>query len=162
LTLLVCGACQAQNSKNSKKKVKTLRTAYIEPDIYANVPHKLLNVRSNDTFYIEKDIDLGGDVFEIPVGVTLVSKGGVVKNGVLYGNNTTIEKSKPLFENITIRGSWDVRNISTSLFKSLSSDNALRNLIALANPNVYNTIVIEKGDYWFSLVHEAECGLVIP
>lgn len=162
LTLLVCGACQAQNKKNSKKKVKTLRTAYIEPDIYANVPHKLLNVRSNDTFYIEEDIDLGGDVFEIPLGVTLVSRGGVVKNGVLYGNNTSIEKSNPLFENITIRGTWDVKNISTSLFKSLSSDNALRNVIALANSNVDNTIIIEKGDYWFSLVHEAECGLVIP
>ena len=160
--LIFCVICTVCKVQLLQKEGKVLVTQNSKSNTHKNVPHRLLNAKPNTTFFVYKDIDLKGNAYDIPPGVTLESKGGVIKNGELYGNNTSIRNIKTLFDNITIRGTWRVKYISTSIFKTLSSDNELRNVIALANPNVDNSIIIEKGEYSFSFSHEAECGISIP
>lgn len=79
--------------------------------------------------------------------ISLKKKHGVIKNGILIGNNTRINAEGTLFEKVTIKGVWNVPEISTTLFADLSYENALRDVVALANPKVKNRIVIEKGEY---------------
>lgn len=96
---------------------------------------------------IDKDIDLEGKECIIPKGNTVVFNGGVIKNGILDGNMTKIECKGKAFDRVTIKGSWNVPEISTNLFVNLDYVNSLRDVVALANPRVKNRIVIEKGDY---------------
>ena len=107
----------------------------------------IIGIDDGDRIRIDKDIDLKGKVCKIPAGRTLVFKGGMIKNGILHGNMTKIECNGKAFSKITIKGSWDVPNISTNLFANLSYENSLHDVMALAHPNVLNKIVIEKGDY---------------
>lgn len=96
---------------------------------------------------IDRDIDLGGSMCLLPKGMTLVIKGGILKNGTLKGNMTKIKCQGKAFNKITIKGSWDVPNISTSMFVDLNYENALKDVFALANSKVKNTISIECGHY---------------
>ena len=96
---------------------------------------------------LKRDIDLKGKACIIPEGLSLVGRGGVLKNGTLIGNGTKIEAETALFSNVIIKGGWVVPNISTKLFKDLSYDNSLRDVLALSSSSIENTITIEKGDY---------------
>ena len=107
----------------------------------------VLGIVEREQIRIDKDVDLKGCVCKIPVGKTLVFKGGIIKNGVLHGNMTKIECKGKAFNRVTIKGSWDVPEISTKLFTDLNYENALRDVVALALPEVKNRIVIEKGEY---------------
>lgn len=100
-----------------------------------------------DRLLIDKDVDLKGSICVIPKGFTLCAKGGVIRNGVLVGQHTKIDTKSVLFDRVTIKGSWNVPEISTRFFTHLDDENALRNVMALASPKVKNKIVIEKGNY---------------
>lgn len=99
---------------------------------------------------LDKDIDLEGKIALIPEGVTLGAGKGRIKNGTLIGCNTKIKSTAPLFQNVHIKGVWDVPVISTSLFDDLGYVNSLQDVIALSNPNVKNHITIEDGCYQVS------------
>lgn len=103
----------------------------------------------NSVYTLLVDINLDGKSYLIPEGVTIVQKKGVIKNGVLIGNGTIIKANNAIFDNVTIKGSWNVNKISTSLFKDLSYKNALRDVMALTSPNVHNDVIIEDGRYVF-------------
>lgn len=96
---------------------------------------------------IVQDVDLKGAVCIIPKEKTLFFMKGTIQNGTLIGNNTRIECKKNAFDKVTIQGKWNVPEISTKLFKKLNYENALKDVIALSNPRVKNTIVIEAGEY---------------
>ena len=97
---------------------------------------------------IKKNIDLKGKVCNLTEGTILVFKGGMIKNGILIGNMTKIEcNDGKAFDKVTIKGSWNVPDISTKLFADLSYENSLRDVVALAHPKVHNKIEIEKGIY---------------
>ena len=83
----------------------------------------------------------------MPKDITLCAKGGMLRNGIVVGNGTKIQGKDKLFDKVIIKGSWNVPDISTKLFVDLKKENALRNVMALANPKVQNRIVIEKGIY---------------
>lgn len=104
-------------------------------------------IEANQIFEIIHDIDLQGRVINLPNGVTLISKGGYIMNGHIVGNNTKIESTNTLFDNVTIKGTWVVPVITTSLFGSLNDTNSLQNVFALANPNIHNKVIIEEGNY---------------
>lgn len=123
-------------------------------NIHVSSDVKLENVGYSDLGHIEHnriiinhDVDLKGMECRIPSGRTLVFKGGVIKNGILNGNMTRLECKGKAFDKVTIKGSWNVPEISTGLFADLSYGNALHDVVALANPKISNRIVIEKGDY---------------
>lgn len=99
---------------------------------------------------LNKDIDLEGKTALIPEGVSLVAGKGRIKNGTLVGCNTKIKSTAPIFQDVHIKGVWDVPIISTSLFGDLSYENSIQDVIALSNPNVKNRIIIEEGSYQVS------------
>lgn len=112
-----------------------------------NVGYTYLGQIKHNRIIINHDVDLKGNVCKIPVGKTLVFEGRVIKNGILIGNMTKIECKGEAFDKVTIKGTWDVPEISTNLFATLDYENSLRDVVALAHPKVKNRIVIEKGDY---------------
>lgn len=124
--------------------------------------YKMLPIKANKTYTLESIWDLQGETYMLPEGVTLKSIGGVFKNGILIGNNTKIEPEQRLFDKVRIEGMWDVPEITTSYFVDLNYVNSLRDVLALANPVVNNTILIEKGKYWVSVSKSSECALTIP
>ena len=97
--------------------------------------------------FVTKDVDLNGATKIIPEGYTLKIKNGVIKNGTLIGNETKLLYEGTAFDHVRIKGRWKVPQISSSMFEDLSYENALQDVLALANPKVKNTITIEKGDY---------------
>ncbi len=109
-----------------------------------------------------QDLDLEGKTYQIPKGVTIRQKGGVIKNGALIGNRTKLISKKAIFDKVTIKGTWSVEVISTNLFKDLNYINSLRDVVALASPTVTNHIFIEKGNYIFSLDSKNKRGITIP
>lgn len=132
-------------------------------------PPKKLQVGSNDTIaittlgqvideyvMIEHDVDLGGAVCTIPHGKILVFKGGIVRNGILNGNETRIAAQGKVFDRVSIQGTWNIPEISTGLFIDLKYENSLRDVIALSSPSVKNTIIIEEGDYTVKVGSESE------
>ncbi len=97
--------------------------------------------------YVESDVNLKGGVCILPKGMILCQKGGVISNGTLIGDGTKIVGGNVLFDKVIIKGTWNVSNISTRLFANLDEVNSLRQVVALAHPDVQNTITIEEGDY---------------
>lgn len=111
---------------------------------------EILGSIKNGVITIDKDIDLRGHKCILPPYVTLTFNGGVVKNGTLVGNHTKLMGKSPYFERVRVIGVWDVPTINTTLFKDLSYDNSLKDVVALSNPSIENEIVIAKGEYFVS------------
>lgn len=107
----------------------------------------VLGIVEREQIRIDKDVDLKGKECKIPEGKTLVFKGGMIKNGILSGKMTKIECKGKAFDKVTIKGNWNVSEISTKIFADLSYENALSDVVALAHPKVKNRIVIEQGEY---------------
>lgn len=132
---LSCGFGSAEK----KSIIEKIETDTIESLILGTV--------DGDKIIINKDVDLKGNICKIPAEKTLVFKGGLIKNGVLHGSMTKIECKGKAFNRVTIKGSWDIPEISTKLFADLSYENSLRDVVSLAHPKVKNKIVIEKSEY---------------
>ena len=135
IVMMFCGAGNAEIIPKTREIVAETINATVLGTIDGN---KIL---------IEKNVDLKGRVCKLSAGKLLVFKGGIIKNGILYGNMTNIECKGKAFDKVTIKGSWNVPEISTKLFVDLDYENSLRDVVALAHPKVQNRIVIEKGDY---------------
>lgn len=124
-------------------------------DVKANVLHvteesvifEILGQHKGSEIIIKDTTDLGNRKCRIPKGVTLRFKGGIIKNGTLIGNETKIKTTKTCFNRVKIEGTWNVPVIKSSMFGDLSYDNALKDVVALANPEIKNKIIIEKGNY---------------
>lgn len=138
-------------SMNEQRKTQTENIDYILQTSES--------VLSGKPFFLDKVIDLKGKTFEFPEGASIVNKGGLFKNGTLVGNDTRIVAEGVIFDNIRIKGTWDVPVITTSLFKDLSYTNSLRDVIGLTNPNYHNTIFIERGSYSFDITDEEASGI---
>lgn len=130
--------------------------------VFTNQELALFRSSANSTYIIKKDIDLHGRSFEMPEGVTIVAKKGVIKNGTIIGNRNTIIQGKyPVFDNVTILGEWNVPNISTSMFKNLNYDNSLRDVLALTNPAIRNIVEIKDGCYRIKIEKSGGFGIVV-
>lgn len=141
ITVLASGSCVSMKEK--RMATGSGQTTEVLPTI---APQEL-GFAENTVALVKSDIDLKGRSCELPKGVTLKAEGGKIKNGTLVGNGTKIEGSTALFDKVTIRGTWAVPHISTRLFADLSYTNSLRDVVALANPSIKNTITIEPGNY---------------
>ena len=111
---------------------------------------------------ISKDVDLNGTTKYLPKDYILEFKGGIIKNGTLIGNQTKIKCSGNVFDRVNIRGTWNVPIISTSMFVNLTSENVLKDVLALANDKVHNTITIENGSYLVSAQKNDDICLSVP
>lgn len=110
---------------------------------------------------ITSDKDLKGKIWNVPKDVTLVVKCGVIKNGTIVGSNTKIKYSGVVFSEVRILGSWDVPEIKSSMFANLNYVNSLKDVVALANPQVNNRILIQKGVYRVSAQKERDACINI-
>lgn len=143
--IIVFGLMSASCSKSKSKEVVRINREVETPDtLWVDALGRV----ENGIFIIEHDIDLDGRVCLLPKGVILKKNQGVIKNGTLVGDFTKIQAEGALFDKVTISGSWDVPYITTKLFVDLSYENSLRDVVALAHPNVQNRVEVEKGEYW--------------
>lgn len=135
----------------------------IKPEVYGSMStYQLLGEVSDGIIVVKDTIDLKGSECRIPNDVKLIFKGGIIKNGSLVGNNTEIEReNNAIFDKITIKGSWCVPIISTSLFVDLNYRNSLKDLIALSHPDITNHIIIENGIYHVGVNGEKDVCLKI-
>ena len=133
-----------------------------EPLIRTNSLGQKFPAMAHSVYYLTKDIDLKGQTYILSEDVTIRQSGGVIKNGTLIGNKTMIHNSKALFERVSIQGTWYVENISTDFFVDLTYKNSLRDVLALASPDVNNKIMIKKGIYDISLDEKNKNGIMIP
>ena len=120
-----------------------------------------LNIKAGDVVEIKQDLNLNGQEVMLPSNVTLSFKGGVIRNGILTGNDTKIECNSYAFDNICIQGTWNVPVIYSKWFKNLDYENSLKNVLALSSPNVYNKVIIEKSTYDVSVSRNSETCLEI-
>lgn len=116
----------------------------------------------NKCLVVSKDVDLHGAIINLPEGFTLEIKDCKIMNGTLVGNQTKVSCSGKVFDHVHLNGTWNVSEIRTSMFVDLSYENALKDVLALAHPNVQNTIVIEKGDYQVTAHKNADVCLIVP
>lgn len=120
--------------------------AFSQSQTYAN-NNKILPIKPGSVYKLKSNWDLEGETYLIPKGVTLIPNGGVFKNGTLVGTNTRVDTCRSLFNHVAIKGTWIVPRISTRMFTDLDYINSLVDVLALANPDVKNKIIIENGDY---------------
>ena len=94
---------------------------------------------------IKKKVNLEGGTLELPKGVSLVfTTTGMIKNGTIIGNfNSLNGSSKKIFDNIEIKGTWNVAKINSRMFVNCSSSRLFSNLTNLSSDRYYNLIVIE-------------------
>lgn len=116
----------------------------------------------NSTVLVSENYDLQGNELKLPTGVTLNFSGGAFINGSIVGCDTKIiGKNYHIFDNVEIKGSWNVPLISSNMFTSFSKDNSLRNVIALTNKKINNKVIIEPGFYNFKFDKNEDTGLLI-
>ncbi len=126
------------------------------------VSYRAIGQLRNGIISVEKEVDLQGNVCSLPQGAALHFKGGIICNGTIVGNRTKIIANDSAFDHISISGTWNVPQISTALFRDLSYANSLKDVMALANPDIENIITIENGAYTVTAVEEKESCLTIP
>ena len=146
-TSLLLAKCGCLSAKQPSENVESI-TTIIEDSALNQSKYKILPIQANQTYTLNSNWNLKGETYVLPEGVTLKSRGGVFENGILIGNNTKIDTNKPLFEKVSIMGEWNVSEISTNLFTTLDYGNSLRDVLALANPEVENKVIIEKNVYY--------------
>lgn len=147
--MLLLANCGCSSAKQTAQNAKSINTK-VENSKLDMSKYKTLPIKANKTYTLKSNWDLKGESYVLPEGVTLKSRGGVFKNGTLIGNNTVIDTKNSLFEKVSIMGDWNVSVISTNLFTTLDYGNSLRDVLALANPEVENKVIIEKNVYTVS------------
>lgn len=123
--------------------------------VTANYLEQSMLTESNTIYVIQYDFTVSPEndnTITVPAGCVLEFEGGSVSNGTLTGNNTQIAaRSTSIFTGITIGGTWVVPEITSAWFGDAAQDNRLRQVFALQNANVQNTIIIEPGEYAVSV-----------
>jgi len=106
----------------------------------------------NTIFVIKYDFVLGEDI-TIPANCVLDFDGGSISGdgtnkNTITGNNTQIIAPKTsIFTGIVIAGTWNVPYITSAWFSDAQNENVLKQAINLTNGEIYNTLVIEAGNY---------------
>lgn len=118
--------------------------------------------KNNACYLVNDEIDLHGQVVQIPEGCVLRFKGkGSISNGVLVGRRTRIKanKTKKIFKDIEIRGEWNVHNIYDSWFvfgDGQDHTSQIRNIFCLCSKDVVNNVYFSDNTYWLQSYNEEE------
>lgn len=143
--LLLTNCCAVANNREVKQN--DYNQEVLEKDA-GNIGYQSLGQVKDGKIIVTKDVDLNNSLCELPKDFLLEFHGAKICNGILVGNSNRLSCKGVAFDNVTIRGIWDVPTISTSLFETLESENSIKNVFALANPSIHNKILIEKGNYY--------------
>lgn len=126
------------------------------PTATDTVSCRVLGQPNGGVITLKDTIDLENRKCILPERTMLVIKNGLIKNGTLVGNRTKLKSRSACFERVRILGSWNVPEISSALFRDLSYDNALKDVVALADSMVKNKIIIERGNYQVTAYQNGE------
>lgn len=117
--------------------------------------NRVLFDKPHSKYIITEVVDLDGKTIQIPESCVLMFKrGGKVKNGVLVGRETRVKARRSvgcIFENISLQGTWSVRNIYSQWFDFVDGDNntrQIRNMFTLCGEEETNRVFISSGEYW--------------
>ena len=120
------------------------------------------NLKAHSVVTISNEWNLEGKNVKLPEDVTLKFVKGKISNGTLIGVDTKISGNTiGIFDRVKLSGTWNVPDISTSMFVSLDYDNSLRDVFALTDSVIYNRVTIEKGNYYFSLNDKQKNGITV-
>ena len=98
--------------------------------------------------FIYEHYNLEGKTLSMPENSTICFRGGRISNGAIVGNNTSITGiTRSIFDNVEIKGTWNVKSISTRMFVSTEKENSLKQVFALTNETVNNEVYIAPGSY---------------
>ena len=123
-----------------------------------------LSFKEGKTTIIKNVVDMKGEELLLPMNVTLkFENGGCLKNGRIIAANTSISGFKQgIFDGVKIAGEWNVKYISTDMFRDISQLNSLQNVFALASEKVDNVIIVEGGTYKVAANRNGETMLLVP
>ena len=153
LTLIKACKCYVECNNRVDLISSTKQTGYIS--------YKALGVLKGDELFIYDNVDMDGKICELPSHVTLNLRSGSLANGVLIGNRNRLIISNGVFDNVTIKGSWNSPIIKSTYFKDLSKVNSLKNVFALTNPDIHNKVYISSGDYYVESLKEWDICLLV-
>lgn len=142
VTILLLVLCSCRGKANDKLDGL--------PVAVDTVSSEILGMEQNGNIVIKDTVNLENRVCIVPQGITLVFKGGCIKNGALVGDNTKLKSEEACFNRVRMLGTWNVPIIKSSLFVDLNYDNSLKDVVALSNPNIRNKIIVDSGDYQVS------------
>lgn len=130
-----------------------------------NVLHQFKT--TSDIFIIKDTIDLRSQCVYLPINSTLrFLHGGLIKNGILFGNNSDIEAGKQqIFSNIKIEGEWQ-NNVIYSQWVDLKENGPdnLRQvelLMSLCRGSKLSHLYVQPGTYYVSPIY-GSAPFVIP
>lgn len=113
--------------------------------------------KPNSTYVIRSVFNLMGGEISIPSDCALVFDGGGFENGAIIGNETTLLYTGTIFNDVNIKGSWDVPEIHSSMFGDVNTAcDRLKDVMALTNSNVENIVYIDRGNYTLEVDEVAE------
>lgn len=142
--------------KNMVNGVNTLtQDMFYKGEAGSRVPN------TNTIFVIKYDFDLDGAEITVPADCVLEFEGGSLSNGTLTGTDTQIKAQKTsIFTGITIAGTWNVPYITSDWFGDAKTvDDTLKQAFNLCSDDVYNTLTVEKGDYWVRVLQDKSGAL---
>lgn len=86
-----------------------------------------------------------------------------MKNGKIIADNTSIAGYKQgIFDGVKIAGEWNVKYISTDMFRDISQLNSLQYVFAFASGKVDNVITILEGGYEMAASNNGGTILGVP
>lgn len=135
LTLIVISVATGTNASDNEV-IKT----------YTDLNAFKINSSSKDSsvYLITDTVDLRGKTCRLPLKSKLIFNGGIIINGILDGDSTSMEcLTFPIFDRLIITGSWKIREISTDMFKKVD-ENTLGNMSALSSDKTDNIIAINS------------------
>lgn len=102
---------------------------------------KLIFKEEQKRFIIREDLDLAPfPLLEVGAHSILDFRGGIIRNGSLKGNDTRIA-GKLRFDNVSLSGSFRIREISDDMIEQKSQKN-LEGLFSLLNPNCKQKLTV--------------------
>ena len=106
---------------------------------------------SRCTYVIDRNLNLGGAVLNMPPSSTLVFRNGSMSNGVIHGDDTDIKAYRTsIFTDVTFSGTWICQEIHSSWLSDAFADGALQKLTPLLNDMVWQRYIIDPGTYQFT------------
>lgn len=148
MALSSVSCCVARNGNAVKSEKKTDLKAEQLDEVSVAPLQSLIEKSRNGDIIVKQRYDLQGRELVLSNGSTLVFKGGSFSNGTIIGDNTRIRyNGGAIFDNVRIRGTWAVKNITTDMFKDLNYVNSLADVLGLTNGNVDNHVLVK--DYGF-------------
>lgn len=111
---------------------------------------------------ISNDVDLNGLTLNLPANIGLKFNGGVLKNGVLNGNNTNIQDlKKDCFSNLIFTGTFNIDQVKTIFFKETSDDLVFEKGLQLASLNSNKTLYVSRRNYTIANpINVRACSLI--